>query len=246
VLPVLVILVAGALDMWRRGTSFHWGTFGAGVGALAGAVALAVAWVTTGGWAEDRDPVALLALAVATELALRGWLVERIYRGGIVVRRRSRTGTDDLAGSRTAPDDAARPPTSAEKELPRRGEERRERKGFGLGCSSLRVLRALRSFAVILASEHERARGSSADHDRGIEEHADGSPTNATETRAVLAVLVGAIAEALLTPGNLTARIGAGAFGAGLGWMYVRAGLMAPVAARLVFVLGGLALQLPW
>jgi hypothetical protein len=73
-----------------------------------------------------------------------------------------------------------------------------------------------------------------------------GSWTHASELRAVLAVLVGAIAEALLTPGNLTARIGAGAFGAGLGWMYVRAGLMAPMAARLAFVLGGLALQLPW
>ena len=244
-LPVLVILVVGALDMWRRGTSFHWGTYGGAVGALAGAVALAVAWSVTGGWADDRDPVALLALAVATELALRGWLVERIFRGGIVARRRSRTGADDAGSLRTAPD-AARRPTSAEEELPRRGEERREREGFGLRCSSLRVLRALRSFAVILDSERERVRDSSADHDRGIEEHADGSPTNATELRAVLAVLVGAIAEALLTPGNLTARIGAGAFGAGLGWMYVRVGLMAPMAARLAFVLGGLALQLPW
>jgi hypothetical protein len=190
VLPVLVILVVGALDMWRRGTSFHWGTFGGGIGALAGAVALAVAWGTTGGWAEDRDPVALLAFAVATELALRGWLVERIHRGGIVARRRSRTGADDAVGSRTAPDDAV---------------------------------------------------GS-----RAAPDDAAGSPIHASELRAVLAVLVGAFAEALLTPGNLTARIGAGAFGAGLGWMYVRAGLMAPVAARLVFVLGGLALQLPW
>ncbi len=218
-LPVLVILVVGALDMWRRGTSFHWGTFGGGVGALAGAVALAVAWVTTGGWAEDRDPVAL-ALAVATELALRGWLVERIYRGGIVARRRSRTAADEAVGSRTAPDDAA---------------------GSRAAPDDAAGSRTAPDDAAGSRAAPDDAAGS-----RAAPDDAAGSRTNATELRAVLAVLVGAIAEALLTPGNLTARIGAGAFGAGLGWMYVRAGLMAPVAARLVFVLGGLALQLPW
>jgi hypothetical protein len=158
VVPVLVVLVVGALDMWRRGTSFQWGTYGGGVGALAGGLALAVAWLVTGGWAIDGDPVALLALAVATELALRGWLVELVYRGSLTAQ----------SGPRTS------------------------------------------------------------------------------ELRAVLAVLAGAIAEALLTPGNLTMRLGAGAFGAGLGWMYIRAGLLAPLAARVVFVVGGIALQWPW
>jgi hypothetical protein len=151
--PVLVVLVVGAADMWRRKASFQWGSYGGWVGALAGAVALGVAWTVTGGWAEDRDPLALFAMAAATELALRGWLVERIYRG--------------------------------------RGEP-------------------------------------------------------SSDTRAVLAVLAGAIAEAALTPGDLTARIGAGAFGAGLGWMYVGGGLLAPLAARLVFALGAIVLQFPW
>jgi len=176
VVPVLVILVVGALDMWRRQASFQWGTYGGGVGALAGGIALAAAWLVTGGWSIDGDPVALLALAVATELALRGWLVELVHRGSLVARRGPRT-VADAADART---------------------DEGERWG------------------------------------------------RASDTRAVLAVLAGAIAEALLTPGSLTARLGAGAFGAGLGWMYIRAGLFAPLAARLVFVLGGLALQWPW
>ena len=36
----------------------------------------------------------------------------------------------------------------------------------------------------------------------------------------VLPVLCGAFAEAIVTPGDLAARIGAGLFGAGLGWIY--------------------------
>ncbi len=148
--PVLALLAIGALDMWRRGTSFRWGEYGTGLGMLAGAVAVLVTWFASGGWAEAQDPVVLVMMAVASELALRGWLVERV---------------------RTLP-------------------------VLGAGA-------------------------------------------------AVLAVLAGAIAEALLAPGNLTARIGAGAFGAGLGWMYVASGLRAPVAARLVFVMGALALQMP-
>jgi hypothetical protein len=239
--PVLVILVVGALDMWRRGTSFHWGTYGGAVGALAGAVALAVAWVTTGGWAEDRDPVALLALAVATELALRGWLVERIYRGGIVARHRSRrnaadaddaagsrTGADDAVGSRTGADDAAGSRTSAA-----------DAAGSRTSAADAAGSRTGADGAAGSRTGADGAAGSRTGSD-------DAAGSWTSETRAVLAVLVGAIAEGLLTPGNLTARIGAGVFGAGLGWMYVRAGLMAPVAARLVFVLGGLALQLPW
>ncbi len=150
--PVLAVLVVGALDMWRRGTSFRWGDYGTGAGLLAGAIALAVTWLVSGGWADAEDPIYLLAMAVATELAVRGWLVERV-----------------------------------------------------------RTLPAL------------TARGSAA----------------------VLAVLVGAVAEALLAHGNVTARLGAGAFGAGLGWMYIASGLQAPLAARLVFVIGALALQIP-
>lgn len=61
----------------------------------------------------------------------------------------------------------------------------------------------------------------------------------------VLAVLVGAIAEGLVSEGDITARLGAGLFGLGLGWMYIAGGrsVLAPVCARLVFVLGALALE---
>jgi hypothetical protein len=62
---------------------------------------------------------------------------------------------------------------------------------------------------------------------------------------AVLPVLVGAIAEALVTPGDLAARIGGGVFGAGLGWLHVAAGrsVVAPICARLAFGLGAVALE---
>lgn len=152
---MLVMLVVGALDMWRRRTSFRWGDYGTGLGMLAGAIAVLVTWFASGGWADADDPVVLIAMAVATELALRGWLVERV-----------------------------------------------------------------RTAAVAAALVGETA-------------------------RPVLAVLVGAVAEASLAPGSLVARLGAGAFGAGLGWLYVASGLRAPVAARLVFVMGALALQMP-
>lgn len=61
----------------------------------------------------------------------------------------------------------------------------------------------------------------------------------------VLPVLVGAIAEALVTPGDAAVRIGAALFGAGLGWIYVAAGrsLVAPICARLAFVLGAVVLE---
>jgi hypothetical protein len=61
----------------------------------------------------------------------------------------------------------------------------------------------------------------------------------------VLPVLVGAFAEALVTPGDLTVRIGAGVFGTGLGWIYVAAGrrVVAPICARLAFSLAAVALE---
>jgi hypothetical protein len=61
----------------------------------------------------------------------------------------------------------------------------------------------------------------------------------------VLPVLVGALAEALVTPGDLVVRIGAGVFGAGLGWIYVAAGrrVVAPIYARAAFSLAAVALE---
>jgi membrane protease YdiL (CAAX protease family) len=61
----------------------------------------------------------------------------------------------------------------------------------------------------------------------------------------VLPVLVGAFAEALITPGDAAARIGAGLFGVALGWMYVAGGrsLIAPIFARGAFGLGAAVLE---
>jgi len=61
----------------------------------------------------------------------------------------------------------------------------------------------------------------------------------------ILPVLVGALAEAMVTPGGVAARIGAGVFGLGLGWIYVAAGrsVVAPVCARLAFALGAVVLE---
>jgi hypothetical protein len=60
----------------------------------------------------------------------------------------------------------------------------------------------------------------------------------------VLPIVVGAIADAIITPGELGARIGAGLFGAGLGWMYVAGGgAIAPICARLAFGLGAVVLE---
>jgi hypothetical protein len=61
----------------------------------------------------------------------------------------------------------------------------------------------------------------------------------------VLPVLVGAIAEALVTPGDLAVRIGAGVFGVGLGWLHVAAGrsVVAPICARIAFGLGAATLE---
>jgi hypothetical protein len=61
-----------------------------------------------------------------------------------------------------------------------------------------------------------------------------------------LAIGLGAVAEALVTPGPVTARIGAGLFGAGLGALHVAGGrsVLAPVAARCAFVAGAVLVEL--
>jgi hypothetical protein len=61
----------------------------------------------------------------------------------------------------------------------------------------------------------------------------------------VLPVLVGAIAEGLVTPGDAWVRIGAVVFGVGLGWIYVASGrsAIASIAARLAFALGAVMLE---
>ena len=61
----------------------------------------------------------------------------------------------------------------------------------------------------------------------------------------VLPILVGALAEALLTPGGFAPRFGAGLFGIGLGWLYVAGGrsVTAPLCARVVFQVGVVALE---
>lgn len=61
----------------------------------------------------------------------------------------------------------------------------------------------------------------------------------------VLAIVIGALAEAALSEGDLAMRLGAGVFGLGLGWMYVAAGrsVVAPICARLAFSIGAVALE---
>jgi hypothetical protein len=61
----------------------------------------------------------------------------------------------------------------------------------------------------------------------------------------VLAILVGAFAEALVEPGSFAARIGAAIWGIGLGWIYVAGGrsVIAPACARLAFQLGAMILE---
>lgn len=60
-----------------------------------------------------------------------------------------------------------------------------------------------------------------------------------------LAVLVGALAEALITGGDVAVRLGAAVFGLGLGTLHVAAGrdVLPPLYARLAFVLGALVLE---
>ncbi|MGE5185445.1 MAG: hypothetical protein ACM31C_25450 [Acidobacteriota bacterium] len=61
----------------------------------------------------------------------------------------------------------------------------------------------------------------------------------------VLAVAAGALGEALLVDGDLAVRAGGALLGIALGWMYVASGrnVVAPVCARLAFVLGALLLE---
>ncbi len=61
----------------------------------------------------------------------------------------------------------------------------------------------------------------------------------------VLPILVGAIAEAVITPGGVSVRIGAALFGIGLGWMYVAASrsVIAPMLARIAFQVGAVVLE---
>jgi hypothetical protein len=60
-----------------------------------------------------------------------------------------------------------------------------------------------------------------------------------------MAVMIGGFAEMIVTDGEFAARLGAGCFGFALGWMYVAAGrsVVAPVCARVAFVLGALLLE---
>jgi hypothetical protein len=59
------------------------------------------------------------------------------------------------------------------------------------------------------------------------------------------AILAGGVAEALVTPGDLAARLGGLVFGVGLGWMYVAGGrsVTAPICARLTFSVGATFLE---
>lgn len=62
---------------------------------------------------------------------------------------------------------------------------------------------------------------------------------------AVLPILVGGLAEGVITPGGISVRIGAALFGIGLGWMYVAAGrsVLAPMLARITFQVGAVVLE---
>lgn len=61
----------------------------------------------------------------------------------------------------------------------------------------------------------------------------------------VLPIAVGALVEALVTPGDGATRLGAAFIGAGLGAMYVAAGrsVLAPVCARIAFQGGAVLLE---
>ena len=61
----------------------------------------------------------------------------------------------------------------------------------------------------------------------------------------ILPVMIGAFAEAIVTPGDVAIRAGAGLFGAGLGWMYIAGGrsIVGPALARIAFVCGAVVLE---
>jgi hypothetical protein len=56
-------------------------------------------------------------------------------------------------------------------------------------------------------------------------------------SHVALAVLAGAFAEAIVTPGDLAVRIGAAVWGIGFGWLYVAAkrNVLVPMLARMTF-----------
>lgn len=62
----------------------------------------------------------------------------------------------------------------------------------------------------------------------------------------VMAILVGAVAEAVLVPGPIEARFGGFLVGVACGWMYIAAGrnVAVTIVARLAFGLGALALEM--
>jgi uncharacterized membrane protein len=64
-------------------------------------------------------------------------------------------------------------------------------------------------------------------------------------SQKVIAVLVGAFSEAILTPGDFAMRIGAGVFGIGLGWIYIAANrnVLAPILARMTFAIAIVILE---
>ncbi len=64
-------------------------------------------------------------------------------------------------------------------------------------------------------------------------------------SQKVIAVLVGAFAEAIVTPGDATVRIGAAIFGIGLGWMYVAAkrNMVVTIVARMTFTISLVILE---
>jgi hypothetical protein len=67
----------------------------------------------------------------------------------------------------------------------------------------------------------------------------------APRSGVLLPVLVGALAEALVTPGDGAARLGGALFGAGLGWMFVTTNrnLVVPIFARVAFQAGAVAIE---
>ena len=66
------------------------------------------------------------------------------------------------------------------------------------------------------------------------------APSNGT-----LAIMVGGLAEALVTPGDFASRLGAGIVGTGLGWMYLAGNrtVVATIPARVAFTLGAVLLE---
>ncbi len=167
----LPLAVAGTASRWARGRTWADVTHGswtrAGIGALVGAVALGVSFLVASGneglfdlsgrsldiTVRGNSTLAVTVIvhvaisAIAAELALRGWIVERVL------------------------------------------------------------------------------------------ELSPGSP--------VLPILVGALAEAIVTPGQLGTRLAVAVFGAGLGWLYVAGGrsAVAPICARVVVQCGAVAIE---